>query len=71
MHDRCSQETRNKQNPGRNPPDPVASGPNSVPNTKPHIRTPHRSKTPALQRTGIRTGRGKQTRGRYSLIFHP
>lgn len=46
MHDRCNQETRNKQKPGTHIPSPVASGPNSVPNTKPPIPHPTVPKHP-------------------------
>ena len=46
--DQRSQETRNKAPPTRKqtlPGSPVASGPNSVPNTKPPTPLPHRSRT--------------------------
>ena len=75
MHDRCSQETRNKQNPdpaacAANP-GPVASGPNSVPNTKPPVTLPDTVPGPPPQRACIRTGCRGKTGGRYLLIFHP
>ena len=85
MHDRCSQETRNTSPtpPPRTHPrkgrttrprhGPVASGPNSVPNTKPLITSPapfqdHRASKGS---TGDRTGCRRRTGGRYLLIFHP
>lgn len=70
-HDRCSQETRNKQAPGSKtlpallPQDPTvcqtlnhASPTRTVPGQTPH-------------REPIRTKHERQTRGRYPLIFHP
>ena len=44
---RTPSEKENTQATGHGP---VVSGPNSVPNTKPLIPSPHRSRTPALQR---------------------
>jgi hypothetical protein len=71
--DRCSQETRNKQ-PGKNKalPGPVASGPNSVPNTKPHEPrpAPFQDDNPP-KREPVRTRHRTKPRGRYLLIFHP
>ena len=68
-HDRCSQETRNKQTQETTstttavpaPPGPVASGPNSVPNTKPPNPPPHRSQT-GIRRQPVRTGHRRTTR---------
>ena len=67
--DRCSQETRNKQTQETTstttavpaPPGPVASGPNSVPNTKPPNPPPHRSQT-GIRRQPVRTGHRRTTR---------
>ena len=70
MHDRCSQETRNKQNPHPAPPPqgqpagrgPVASGPNSVPNTKPPapIPAPFQDTSPPKGTTASVLGRKKK-----------
>ena len=80
MHDRCSQETRNKQTQKTTstttavpaPPGPVASGPNSVPNTTqrylpanvPGPCQPRREKS-------VRTSCRRVPPGTYLLIFHP
>lgn len=50
--------------------DPVASGPNSVPNTKPAEPSRTVPGHPPQVKT-IRTGHRKETTGRYLLIFHP
>jgi hypothetical protein len=69
-HDRCSQETRNKPKPGK--PGPVASGPNSVPNTTQQPPTGPRSRTPRPpKRRDIRTCCRQLPPGTYPLIFHP
>jgi hypothetical protein len=65
VHDRSGQENQKHKSRDKNP-GPVASGPNSVPNTKP---PPHPATVPGPQ--GIRTRRQKHKDSRYLLIFHP
>jgi hypothetical protein len=52
-------------------PDPVASGPNSVPNTKPPLHPPAPFQDPLHKGSTSVLGAGKRTGGRYLLIFHP
>ena len=71
VHDRCSRETRNKV-PTRTPralPGPVASGPNSVPNTTQQTRPPN-VPGPTPKRS-VRTSKRSVPPGTYLLIFHP
>jgi hypothetical protein len=76
MHDRCSQETRNKQthtphHPRKGSPRAVVLLPQDPTVCQTLNRTPRPPTVPGTPQERNRTGQGESTCGRYLLIFHP